>query len=60
MIVNEIDGLDKASLKYETIVEGMKAHTVEEIENALISTGFSKVNTDHHESKTWITVVVKK
>lgn len=60
MIVNEIDGADEASLKYETIVEGMKAHTVSEIENALISAGFSKVNTDHHESKTWITVMAKK
>ncbi len=35
MIVNESDGTDNASLKFEKIIEGMKCHTIEEIETAL-------------------------
>jgi hypothetical protein len=38
----------------------MKCHTVEEIEEALKEAGFSKVKSDHHESKPWITVIAKK
>ena len=60
MIVNESDGTDKTSLKFEKIIEGMKCHTVEEIEGALKKAGFSKVKSDHHESKPWITVIAKK
>ena len=60
MIVNESDGTDKASLQFESIIDGMKCHTVEEIEGALIEAGFSKVKSDHHESKPWITVIAKK
>ncbi len=60
MIVNESDGTDKASLQFESIIDCMKCHTVEEIEGALKGAGFSKVKTDHHESKPWITVIAKK
>ncbi len=60
MIVNESDGNDEASLKYEQIIEGMKCHTIEEIETALKNAGFSKVKSDHHKSKPWITVLAKK
>ena len=60
MIVNESDGTDETSLKFEKIIEGMKCHTIEEIEAALKSTGFSKVKADHHKSKPWITVIAKK
>lgn len=60
MIVNESDGTDKASLQFESIIDGMKCHTVEEIEGALKEAGFSKVKSDHHESKPWITVIAKK
>ena len=38
----------------------MKCHTVEEIEDALIKAGFSRVSADHHESKPWITVIAEK
>ena len=31
-----------------------------DIESALKSAGFSKVKTDHHKSKPWITVIAKK
>ncbi len=60
MIVNESDGTDKASLSFEKIIDGMKCHTPDEIERALKSAGFSKVRTDHHDSKPWITVMAEK
>lgn len=60
MIVNESDGTDETSLKFEKIIEGMKCHTIEEIEAALKNAGFSKVKADHHKSKPWITVIAKK
>ncbi len=60
MIVNESDGTDEMSLKYEKIIEGMKCHTMEEIEQALKSAGFAQVKADHHKSKPWITVIAKK
>ena len=60
MIVNESDGKDEASLKFEEIIEGMKCYTIEDIEAALKSAGFTKVKADHHKSKPWITVLAKK
>ncbi|SFB32101.1 Methyltransferase domain-containing protein [Acetitomaculum ruminis DSM 5522] len=60
MIVNESDGMDETSLKYEKIIDGMKCHTIDEIEEALKSAGFSKVKSDHHKDKPWITVIAKK
>ena len=60
MICNESDGTDAASLKFEKIIDGMKNHTVGEIEAALLSAGFSEVKTDHHPSKPWITVLARK
>ena len=60
VIVNESDGLDVASQKFEKIIDGMKTYTVEQIEEALHAAGFSKIKTDHHKSKPWITVIVRK
>ena len=60
MIVNESDGTDETSLKFEKIIDGMKCHTIEEIEEALKAAGFSKIKHDHHKSKPWITVLAKK
>ena len=60
MIVNESDGTDEASLKYEKMIEGMKCHTIEEIEPALRTAGFSKVKADHHKNKPWIVVIAKR
>ncbi len=60
MIVNESDGTDKTGLKFENIIEGMKCHTVEEIEEALKQAGFTKVRSDHHRNKPWITVLARK
>ncbi|MBR1763889.1 MAG: class I SAM-dependent methyltransferase [Ruminococcus sp.] len=60
MIVNESDGTDKTSLKFEKIIDGMKCYTAEEIESALKTAGFSAVKVDHHQAKPWITVIAKK
>ena len=60
MIVNEATGDDQTSLKYEKMVDGMKCHTVNEIESALSVAGFSKIKTDRHKSKPWVTVIAKK
>jgi ubiquinone/menaquinone biosynthesis C-methylase UbiE len=60
MIVNESDGTDEGSLKFEKIIDGMKCHTAEEITAALTEAGFSRIKAYHHKSKPWITVVAKK
>ena len=60
MICNESDGTDATSLKFEKIIDGMKNHTVEEIEASLLNAGISEVKTDHHPSKPWITVLARK
>lgn len=44
----------------DVIIDGMKCHTAKEIETALNNAGFSKVKTDHHRSRPWITVLAKK
>ena len=60
MIVNESDGTDDASLKYEKIIDGMKCYTIEQIESALKAAGFSSVTSDHYDGKPWITVIAVK
>ena len=60
LIVCESDGTDEAGLKYEKIIEGMKCHTIPEIESALRASGFSSVKSDHHKTKPWIAVLAKK
>ena len=60
LICNESDGTDAAGIKYEKIIDGMKAHTAETIEAALQKAGFSEVKTHHHPSKPWITVLARK
>jgi ubiquinone/menaquinone biosynthesis C-methylase UbiE len=60
MIVNESDGMDDTSLKYEKIIDGMKCYTIEQIGAALKAAGFSEVTSDHYEGKPWITVIAVK
>lgn len=60
LICNESDGRDAAGLKFETIIDGMKTHTAEEIEAALKAAGFSGIRSDHHPSKPWITILAQK
>ena len=60
MIVNESDGTDAVSRKFESIIEGMHNYTVEDLTHALKNGGFSKVKSEHHAKKPWITVLAKK
>ena len=60
LIVNESDGRDAASLKFETIIEGMKTYTPEKIQAALEAAGFANIHTAHHASKPWIAVLAEK
>ena len=60
MICNESDGTDEASKKFESIIDGMRCYTPEQISAALRAAGFSSVKTEHHPSKPWITVIARK
>ena len=60
LVCNESDGTDATGLKFEKIIDGMKCHTVEEIESALKNAGFSRVKSGRHKTKPWITVVAQK
>ena len=60
LIVNEANGIDEGTLKYEKIIDGMKCYTIEQLEEALLSSGFSQVTSDHHPDKPWIAVLAKK
>ena len=60
LICNESDGTDPTSLKFETIIDGMKNYTTREIEAALKAAGFSRVETDHHPAKPWVAVLARK
>jgi SAM-dependent methyltransferase len=60
VICNESDGMDKASLKYEKLVDGMKCYTEEQLAEALETAGFSDVRADHHPDKAWLTVLAEK
>lgn len=60
LVCNESDGTDPMSARFETIIDGMKNYTAEELEAALKATGFSFVTSDHHPSKPWIAVLARK
>lgn len=60
LICNESDGTDPTSVKLETIIDGMKNYTMQEIEAALKAAGFSQVTTDHYPGKPWIAVLARK
>ena len=60
LIVNESDGLDAGSKKFEQMINGMKIYTVEELEAALRSAGFDAVETDHAGNKPWIALLARK
>ncbi len=60
LVVNESDGTDAASQKFEKIIDGMTTYTAEEIAAAMKAAGLSRVETDYHPKKPWIAVTAKK
>jgi len=59
LIVNEGDGSDAASQKYEKIIDGMRNYSPQQIESALKTAGFLKVEIDHFDAKPWIAVTAE-
>lgn len=59
LIVNEADGEDGKNDKWERIID-MKTYTRNEIADAMTSAGLTKIETFHHENKSWIAVRAKK
>lgn len=60
LIVNESDGTDKTALQFESMIDGMTCYTADSIASALKSAGFAEVQSFHHPSKPWLTVLAKK
>ena len=60
LIVNESDGSDVSSLRFEQLIDGMKIYTPTEIEAALRAAEFSAVEIRHFPDKPWIAVLAKK
>lgn len=60
LIVNESDGTDSTGAKYEKIIEGMKVYTESQLRTALLGAGFSIVNSVHHKTKPWLTILALK
>ena len=60
LICNESDGMDETGLKFEKIIDGMRCYTEEQLTSVLKAAGFSEVQTDHHPSEPWITVLARK
>ena len=60
MLCNESDGMDATAKKFETMIDGMRCYTAEEIEVALKAAGFREVKSEHHPSRPWITVLARK
>ena len=60
LAANESAGADPVIHKFEKIIDGMKAYTPEEIEDALKTAGFSYVRTERRLSSQWVAVLAKK
>lgn len=48
------------SKKFETIIDGMRNYTIQELSLALKRAGFSMIKSEHHAKKPWIVVLAKK
>ena len=60
LICNESDGKDATGQKFEKIIDGMRCYTSDDLSEALLAAGFSKVTPDHHGTNPWITVLARK
>lgn len=60
LIVNESDGRDGNSIRFEKVIDGMKLYTPETISDALRCAGFSTVQVHRHPTRAWIAVLAGK
>ena len=59
-ITNESTGVDKASVKYQKIIDGMNLYTPERLAELMESAGFTVIGVYRDDRKPWITVVGRK
>ena len=60
LIVNESDGEDAASRKWEEIIDGMRCYTEQQLVGALKAAGFSEVRAARHADKPWLSLLATK
>ena len=60
LICNESDGTDEMGKKCETIIDGMKCYTQDQITACLKQAGFASIEVIYHERKPWLTVIAIK
>ena len=60
LIVNEADGEDAASRKWEEIIDGMRCYTEQQLVGALKAAGFSEVRAARHADKPWLSLLATK
>ena len=60
IICNETDGKDLSGRSYQMMIQNMKAYQIDEIEKQLKKAGFKNIQSYHHETKPWITLIGEK
>ena len=60
LIVNELEGEDESSHKYEELIEGLKVYKITELESILKAIGFSEIKVNKMDNKAWFSIVAKK
>lgn len=60
MVANELDGLSPSDITLSRDVGGMRVYTPDEIAQALIDAGFTKVNCKHDEQRHFVCVTARK
>ena len=60
MICNEADGTSEKQAVQETLIQGMKIYTAEQLTGFLENAGFSKIATDTKKENNWLCIVAEK
>lgn len=60
LIVNESNGEDAASRKWEEIIDGMRCYTEQQLVGALKAAGFSEVKAARYAGKPWLSLLATK
>ena len=60
LLCNESDGLDSNGKKWETIIDGMKIYTVEQLTEILTKAGFNHIAVHHNPQKHWMCITAEK
>ena len=60
LIINESNGEDAASRKWEEIIDGMRCYTEQQLVGALKAAGFSEVKAARYAGKPWLSLLATK